>query len=155
MVRSSLFSLTKTVRSPKKRPDHMRSSPNFFGDHETVQSRIFRQDRSTVQSQIFWGPYNGPVPKIGTGLFTNQSGPVRSRSHSLVPKFFRDCTTVQSRISRPDRIIVESGPDHRTILRSGPKVWDRTALKSVRSSPVPVPRSGPVSLFAINVETEN
>src|SRR5580692_4854600 len=62
------------------------------------------------------------------------------------PNFFGDRTTVWSRISRPDRIIVELGPDCRTILWSGPKIWDRTALKSVQSSPVPVPWSGLVSL---------
>jgi hypothetical protein len=34
----------------------------------------------------------------------------------------------------------------RTVLRSSPKIRDRTAYKSVRSGLVPVPRSGPVSL---------
>ena len=33
-----------------------------------------------------------------------------------------------------------------TVSRSGLLLWDRTALKSVRSGPVPVPRSGPASL---------
>ena len=30
------------------------------------------------------GPYFGPVPKFGTGLLTNQSGPVQSQSHGPV-----------------------------------------------------------------------
>ena len=34
-----------------------------------------------------------------------------------------------------------------TVSRSGLLLWDRTALKSVRSGPVPVPRSGPASLI--------
>ena len=33
-----------------------------------------------------------------------------------------------------------------TVSRSGLLLWDRTVLKSVRSGPVPVPRSGPASL---------
>ena len=33
-----------------------------------------------------------------------------------------------------------------TVSRSGLLLWDRTALKSVRSGPVPVPQSGPASL---------
>ena len=33
-----------------------------------------------------------------------------------------------------------------TVSRSGLLLWDWTALKSVRSGPVPVPRSGPASL---------
>ena len=33
-----------------------------------------------------------------------------------------------------------------TVSRSGLLLWDRTALKSVRFGPVPVPRSGPASL---------
>ena len=33
-----------------------------------------------------------------------------------------------------------------TVSRSSLLLWDRTALKSVRSGPVPVPRSGPASL---------
>ena len=41
---------------------------------------------------------------------------------------------------------VQTGPDRGTVLRSGLKIWDRTADKSVQSGPVPVPRSGPVSL---------
>ena len=43
---------------------------------------------------------------------------------------------------------VQTGPDRGTVLRSGLKIWDRTAYKSVQSGPVPVPRSGPVSLVA-------
>ena len=34
-----------------------------------------------------------------------------------------------------------------TVSRSGLLLWDQTALKSVRSGPVPVPRSGPASLL--------
>jgi hypothetical protein len=37
-----------------------------------------------------------------------------------------------------------------TVSRSGLLLWDWTALKSVRSSPVPVPPSGPASLTGIN-----
>ena len=33
-----------------------------------------------------------------------------------------------------------------TVSQSGLLLWDRTALKSVRSGPVPVPQSGPASL---------
>jgi hypothetical protein len=31
---------------------------------------------------------------------------------------------------------VQTGPDHGTVLRSGLKIWDRTAYKSVQSGPV-------------------
>ena len=34
-------------------------------------------------------------------------------------------------------------------VRSGLKIWDRTAYKLVQSGPVPVPQSGPVSLLGI------
>jgi hypothetical protein len=42
---------------------------------------------------------------------------------------------------------VQTKPDRGILLRSGPKIWDWTAYKSVRSGPIPVPQSGPVSLF--------
>ena len=38
-----------------------------------------------------------------------------------------------------------------TVSRSGLLLWDRTALKSVRSGPVPVPQSGPASLHTRSV----
>jgi hypothetical protein len=47
----------------------MRSGPNFFEDH--TQSGLEYKDRTV-------GSYFSPVPKLGTGLLTNQSGPVRS-----------------------------------------------------------------------------
>ena len=49
----------------------MRSGPNFFGD--CTQSGPESQDW-TAKS------YFGPVLKFGTGLLTNQSGPVQSQS---------------------------------------------------------------------------
>src|SRR5580692_1230780 len=89
---------------------------------------------------IAYSPVQSFSPRLGLFSLKNWD---RTATQSG-PNFFGDCTTVRSRISRPDRIIVESGLDCRTILWSGPKIWDRTTLKSVRSSPVPVLRSGPV-----------
>src|SRR5580692_2321205 len=100
---------------------------------------------------IAYSPVRSFSPRLGLFSLKNWD---RTATQSG-PNFFGDCTTVRSRISRPDRIVVESGPDRRTIIRSGPKIWDRTAYKSVRSSPVPVPQSGPVSLsVAISILTE-
>jgi hypothetical protein len=59
------------------------------------------------------------------------------------PNFFGDCTqsgpesqdrTVSQ--SRPDCIVVQTGLDREIILRSGLKIRDRTAYKSVWSGPV-------------------
>ena len=44
--------------------------------------------------------------------------------------------TVRSRISRPDRMTVQTGQNLGTVLRSGLKSRDWTAYKSVRSGPV-------------------
>ena len=66
--------------------------------------------------------------------------------HAVQSRFFWKLYTVRSRISGPDRIAVQTGLDREIILRSGLKIWDRTAYKSVQSGPVPVPWSGPVSL---------
>ena len=63
------------------------------------------------------------------------------------PEFFGDCDIVRSPISGPDRIAVQTGLDCKIILRSGLKIQDRTAYKSVQSGPVPVLRCGPVSLL--------
>src|SRR5580692_2268577 len=94
---------------------------------------------------IAYSPVWSFSPRLGLFSLKNWD---RTATQSS-PNFFGDRTTVQSRISRLDRIVVELGLDCRTILQSGPKIWDRTALKSVQSSPVPVPRSGPVSLPSI------
>ena len=75
------------------------------------------------------------VSKSGTGPQTVQS------------QFFWRPYTVWSRISRPDRMTVQTGPNRGTVLRSSLKSQDWTAYKSVRSGPVPVPQSGPVSLL--------
>ena len=58
-------------------------------------------------------------------------------------------------ISFGDRMTAQTGPDRRTILLSGPKIWDRTAYKSVRSGPVSVSWSGPASLLPIEIPKIN
>ena len=56
----------------------MRSGPNFFGD--CTQSGPESQDQTVSRSRLDWTvkSFFGPVSKFGTGLLTNQSGPVRS-----------------------------------------------------------------------------
>ena len=41
------------------------------------------------------------------------------------------------------------------VSRSGLLLWDRTTLKSVRSGPVLVPRSGPASLLEMEEEDDD
>ena len=72
------------IRSQNKKPDCKQSGPNFFVNR--TQSGLEYIDRTVLQFRLDQtvGPYNGPVPKFGTGLLTNQSGPVRSQSHGPV-----------------------------------------------------------------------
>ena len=95
---------------------------------------------------IAYSPVRSFSPRLGLFSLKNWD---RTATQSG-PNFFGDRTMVRSRISRPDHIVAKSGPDCRTILRSGPKIWDWTTLKSVRSSPVLIPRSGLVSLDRIS-----
>jgi hypothetical protein len=75
---------------------------------------------------------------------------LRYKSFSPVRTKNGDCFTVRSFTLGPDctKISpVRSEPKMETVSRSGLLLWDRTALKSVRSGPVPVPRSVPASLL--------
>ena len=62
------------------------------------------------------------------------------------PVFSHQTGAVRSQKIGPDRMTVQTGLDRGIVLRSGPKIRDRTAYKSVRFGPVPVSRSSPVSL---------
>jgi hypothetical protein len=50
--------------------------------------------------------------------------------YSLVSIFFGDCRFFLSRL---DCIVVQTGPDRKTVLRSSFKIWNQTAYKSVWS----------------------
>ena len=96
---------------------------------------------TTVQSSLFLQVQDW------TGVFGLK---IKDRTASGLVQFFWRLYTVRSRIYRPDCLTAQTGPDRETVLRSSPKIPDRTAYKSVRSGPVPVPRSSPVSLVAFN-----
>jgi hypothetical protein len=79
---------------------------------------------------IAYSPVRSFSPRLGPFSLKNWDWTVTQSG----PNFFGDCR--QSGLEKIDR----------TALQSGPKIQDRTVLKSVRFSLVPVLRSGPASL---------
>jgi hypothetical protein len=92
-----------------------------------------------------WGPLYGPVWKIETGPYY---GPVRKKKG--------DRCTVRSEKSRPDRTTVQSEKKWGLLLRSGLKIWDRTAYVSgpIWSSPVFAVRSGQSNAHQLHLKMQ-